>query len=550
MSESLHSAKALVIDANANARMLIVAHLRELGVGTVKAVTRTRDARLALEAGRYDIVVSDNDFGDEQESGQQLLDELRREQLLPQAAVFIMVTAEAGYSKVAEAAEAALDAYLLKPYTLASFGERLHAARHRKQVLKPIFDAMEGERFDEAAALCLQRFEARAEYWLYAARIGAELLLRLKRHAEARALYQAIVAARTVPWAKLGVARAEYAAGQLSQARQTLEVLVGEMPDYADGWDVLGRVQMDEGQLEQALQTYKQAMALTPGCLLRTQRAGTLAFYAGQREEAVRLLDSAVANGLRSKLFDYYSLVLIALVRFDEGDRRATRAVAETVEQLLLRHGDSARLQRLHAAATALLGLLEGRVADAVQAAERLGRALDAAGADLEAACLVLAVWRRVNAAGSPLPTTETVFQRLALRYCVNKASTEVLVAMCEADAAAAARVRQAHEKVFEIAEQAMTQSLRGKPELAVRQLAEQGEATRNAKLIDMAMSVLRRHAARIADPEALQSKVMALQQTWVLPITGSLARARAGKPLPVPLTTRGPAIEGPSLVD
>lgn len=550
MSDSLQHAKALVIDANANARMLIVSHLRDLGVGTVKAVSKTRDARLALETSSYDIVVSDNDFGEEADSGQQLLDELRREQILPQSTVFIMVTADATYASVAGAAEAALDAYLLKPYNLAGFAERLHAARHRKLALKPIFDAMDAEAFDAAAQLCLERFAQRAEYWLYAARLGAELLLRLKRNAEARALYEAIVEAKTVPWAKLGVARAEYAAGQLQQAKQTLELLVGEMPDYADGWDVLGRVQMDEGNLELALKTYQQAMALTPGCLLRAQRTGTLAFYAGRREEALRLLESATVNGLRSRLFDYFSLVLVALIQFDAGERQATRRQLEHFEQLLLKHPGSLRLQRQQLAVQALVALHDSRAADAVQAAERLAQALETPAADLEAACLVLAVWRRANAAGSPAPTTETVFQRLALRYCVNKASTEVMVAMCERDEAAAGVVRQAHDRVFEIAEQAMTLSLKGKPELAVRLLAEQGEATRNAKLIDMAMSVLRRHAARIEPTEtrdALEARVRALQEAWVLPITGSLARAKAGQPLPVPLNTRGPAIEGPA---
>ena len=71
MPDSLERAKALVIDANTNARMLIVSHLKELGVGTVRAVTKTRDARLALEAMVFDIVVSDNDFGAAQDSGQE-----------------------------------------------------------------------------------------------------------------------------------------------------------------------------------------------------------------------------------------------------------------------------------------------------------------------------------------------------------------------------------------------------------------------------------------------------------------------------------------------
>lgn len=544
MFESLQQAKALVIDANNNARMLIVAHLRELGVGTVRAVTKSREARLALESAAYDIVVCDNDFGEDEESGQALLDELRREHVLPQSTVFIMVTADASYASVAGAAEAALDVYLLKPYTLAGFSERLQAARHRKQVLKPVFEAMAAEEFEKATELCLQRFQRRGEYWLSAARIAAELLLRLKRNAEARELYQAIIAARTVPWAKLGVARAEYASGQLQQAKQTLELLVGEMPDYADGWDVLGRVQMDEGNLEQALRTYQQALSLTPGCLLRAQRAGTLAFYAGHRAEAQRLLEGASASGLRSRLFDYFSLVLLALIYHDEGDTKKLRQQLETFDVLLFQHPDSTRLTRQRWAVQALLALLEGRLAEAQSLAQRLARALDQPDADLEAGCLVIALWRRVQDAGGPLGEADAVFQRLALRYCVNKASTEVLMAMAEGDTVVADLVRGAHDRVFEIAEKALTLSLRGKPDQAVHLLAEQGEQTRNAKLIDMGMSVLRRHAARMAQRQALEELISDLQAHWVLPISGSLARAKAGQALAVPPTTRGPAVE------
>ena len=106
MSDSLQHAKALVIDANANARSLITAQLRELGIGFVRSVNRVKDARIVLENAPFDLVICDYHFEGHEESGQDLLDELRREQLLPQSTVFIMVTADASYSAVAGAAEA------------------------------------------------------------------------------------------------------------------------------------------------------------------------------------------------------------------------------------------------------------------------------------------------------------------------------------------------------------------------------------------------------------------------------------------------------------
>ncbi|TAK83185.1 MAG: response regulator, partial [Aquabacterium sp.] len=140
----LQSCRALVIDANPTSRSILTAQLRELGVGTVVQTTRPQEARRQLEVQNFDIVLCDYHFdASESYSGRDLLDDLRRAQLLPYATVFVMVTGEATYAKVVEAAESALDSYLLKPYSAVALSERLQQARHRKHVLQDIFEAIE-----------------------------------------------------------------------------------------------------------------------------------------------------------------------------------------------------------------------------------------------------------------------------------------------------------------------------------------------------------------------------------------------------------------------
>jgi CheY-like chemotaxis protein len=112
--------RALVIDANSTARSIQAAQLRDLGVGTVVQCGRVDDARRHLERSEFDIVLCEQDFRDGSASGQDLLNDLRRAQLLPFSTVFVMVTSEATYGAVAEAAESALDSYLLKPYTASA----------------------------------------------------------------------------------------------------------------------------------------------------------------------------------------------------------------------------------------------------------------------------------------------------------------------------------------------------------------------------------------------------------------------------------------------
>ena len=148
--------QALIVDSNATSRSILVGQLREYGVTRIVQCSRVQDARARLEHTVFDYVLCDQFFGESNYSGQTLLDDLRRAQLLPFSTVFFMVTAEASYAAVAEAAESALDGYLLKPFTPSALFERLSLARLRKIHLKPIFDAIEAEDFEQAAALCVE----------------------------------------------------------------------------------------------------------------------------------------------------------------------------------------------------------------------------------------------------------------------------------------------------------------------------------------------------------------------------------------------------------
>jgi CheY-like chemotaxis protein len=528
MDDTIQAASALIIDSNANSRSLMSAQLRDLGVGTVRQTPRVKDARVMLEHQSFDIVLCDYHFDSSDSSGQDLLDELRREGLLPYSTVFVMVTSEATYAKVAEAAEAALDAYLIKPYTSANLAERLASARHRKRVLKDIFEAIENQDFETAANLCLARFEARNKYWLYAARIGAELLLRLKRFDDAKLLYEAIIAAKTVPWARLGVARTELAGGNLQAARRTLENLIGELPDYADSHDLMGHVQMEQGDLQEALKTYQTAATLTPGCLLRLQRCGSLGFYTGHREEALRMLERAMSQGLRSKLFDMLSLVLIGLMRFDNKDYKGFKYAHDALAAALERAPGSIRLQRFDLVFRGLAFLLERRVGQAVIVAREFTEHADAGNFDLESASLLTALWIRLSSQELELEEMMPILQGLGMRYCTAKASTEILVAIAEQHQGAAEQFRDCHHKIFNVAETAMRHSMRGTAKVGVELLIQQGEMTRNAKLIDMAGLVLKRHADKIDSAAELSERIEVLHDRFVKAMGAGPAKSRS----------------------
>jgi CheY-like chemotaxis protein/Tfp pilus assembly protein PilF len=538
------NSRALVIDANPTARSIQAAQLRDLGVGNVVQCGRVQDARRLLEAREFDIVLCEQDFHGGSYSGQDLLNDLRRAQLLPFSTVFIMVTSEASYAAVAEAAESALDSYLLKPHTAHALAERIQQARQRKRILKDIFVAIEDGEFELAAQLCVARFEARGAYWLYAARIGAELLLRVGRHDQARIMYEAVIATQAQPWARLGVARAQIEAGQGPAGRRTLESLIADQPGFADAYDVMGRVQVDQGQFAEALATYRTATQLTPGSIARLQRQGMLAFYLGENDEAKKALERATLLGISSRMFDFQTVVLLAIARFTDRDSKGLQRCLDNIRHALEKAPRSVRLQRFAAMVGIFNLMLQRQVAQVVAEVRTLSRQLAEPDFDFEAGSNMAALLAHLTAAELQLDAAEGWIDALALRFCTTRSLSELLARAAAVHEPFAARIRDQHNAITALAEQAMSHSLAGEPRQAARSLLSAGARTMNAKLIDMARLVLQRHAARIPDAGELLGMADQLKQRYgnggppSAPLAGDAGRAAGG----VAIRTRGQA--------
>lgn len=504
--------RALVIDSNATSRSILVSQLRQYGVTRVMQCSRPQDARARLEHTVFDYVLCEQYFNTGQ-SGQTLLDDLRRAQLLPFSTVFFMVTAEASYAAVAEAAESALDGYLLKPFTPSAMFERLTAARMRKTHLQSIFSAIEREDFEGAAALCLEQFKQRKAYWLYAARIGSELLLRLGRHDQARTLFEAVIDARALPWARLGIARAQMESGQAPRAITTLQGLLGDDSSFVDAYDVLGRAQVETGQFDEALETYRLASSLTPDSVARLQKLGMMAHYMGDSETASKALSRAAILGIDSKLFDQQSLVLLAFQYFHENDRKGLERCMADFARLLERQPESRRTRRFEAVVRSLQLIQQRQVVQAVASVRQLGQDIRDSQFDFEAACNMVGLLAVLGETSIELPEGPEWVLAIGLRYTNTRALTELLASAAQRYPEHSQTLRDCLVQVNKAAETAVAYSLGGDPQAAVEQLLARVDATLNTKLLDIAQQLLTRHAARIEDTAGAQATIDALRE-------------------------------------
>lgn len=519
---------ALVLDPNPTSRSLLAAQLRDYGIQQVRQCGRIADARKFLESISYDIVLCEMDFPDGSPSGSELLEDLRRENLLPLDTVFIMVTGEATYAKVAEAAESALDSYLLKPFTARALFARLFQCKHRKAVLRDIFIAVEEQRFEEAAALCMQRYESKGKYWLYAARIGAELLLRLDRHDEAKSLLEAVTATQALPWARLGIARAQLAGNQVAPAMRTLESLLSAEPSFADGYDVLGRVQVEQGEMGQAMETYRKAAAITPGSITRQQKLGLMAFYMGETAEAAKALERAAALGTKSKAFDYQSLVLLCFAQFRAKNNKGVQRCITDLRRALERAPKSARLRRFVAIVEVLEFMVAKQLGKAVSAIRDLATERRDTNFDIEAACNLVTLASQLTAAELNLPGADDWITEIAHRFCTNKGVSELLASAANAHPPYVAMIKDSAAQILSLLEKAVLHSVQGDPAKSVRALLTHAERTLNPRLLETANGVLTRHHAKIADAAQLRELLNAMRER-LGPVTVAPPLGRTG---------------------
>ena len=528
-----NNTRALVVDGHGTARQMLAAQLRTMGASQVVQCAKALEARQHAANRPFEIVLCEQRLGDGT-LGQDLIDDLRQRRLITLSTIVMVLSANSSYPVVAEAAELAIDGFLIKPYSLGDLEDRLLAAFQRKDALRDIALAIDRNDHTAALALCQQRFQARGPYWTQAARVGAELAIRLERLPLATEMFNAVIEDKAVPWARLGIARVMDASGKDTAAVSTIKNLLGSHPTYADAYDVLGRIYTDRGDYAAAADTFRRAVEVTPHSVARNQKYGILVYYTGNQGESMKILSQVVERGgLLSPDFDHHVILLLAVDAFKQreaeplAELRAKLGKAIEDQRLLAAQEDlvrepgappgearllERRLLRYLMLLDALAAVLRGDVVMAMQRLEENFRSLAEGDAAVDAAIAFLLTLSTVCGAQAHIPMAHAWVHTVGLRYCTNKQVTELLARTCEAFEPLTEPVRQAHAHINEVTRAALGSAVAGQQREAVLQLIEAVEATRNLKLHEVALATLERHRARIEAPEVLEERLEGLR--------------------------------------
>jgi DNA-binding NarL/FixJ family response regulator len=287
----------LVIDDQPLARDALRTIAQMLGAFAVEFASNYQDAIFRIRNNAPDIILCDYELGDGR-SGQQLLEELRRFNLLPDECIFMMVTGEQSYEQVVSAVELVPDDYIIKPFAPDKLMLRLDRIMAKKNFFAAYYREKRRQEFASALAILQTQRDSEAgrPYRFEILRQQAEVQLASGAAEAAEDTYRDILQDYNFPWARAGVARSLQRQKRLSEARAEIEKVVAGTPHYFDAADVKASICLDQGEPEEAQKTLDAVAKKTPRNYQRKRLLAEAAILNGDAETARNALADVVAN--------------------------------------------------------------------------------------------------------------------------------------------------------------------------------------------------------------------------------------------------------------
>jgi DNA-binding NarL/FixJ family response regulator/Tfp pilus assembly protein PilF len=367
----LEGLSALIIEPNGGMRTSIRNMLNLCGLSKVSDVASANQAIKQLGLKNFDLVLCEYDL-DGGQDGQQLLEDLRHHQLISPSTMFFMVTAEGDAGKVVSAAELAPTDYILKPFTADRLLERIARALARRQALMPVYELMEEGSQREAIEACAEGQRDHPRYAIDFLRLRAELHMFLGEAAEAEPIYQRLVDARDIGWARLGLAKTLFLRERFDEARELLEGLVAANKNFIDAYDWLARVHAATGAPDQAQAVLANAVAVSPYAVRRLRTLGETALEAGDAEAAEKALKQVVSRAKHSEFRDPEDHVKLVQALVKKGDPVQAAAVIRDLDRSMGGHDKAGLCSAISSA------LLHEYTGNEERLAESLAAALEA----------------------------------------------------------------------------------------------------------------------------------------------------------------------------
>ena len=322
----------LVIDDQPQARDALRTIAQTIGAFAVEFASNYQDALYRIRNNSPDIILCDYMLG-EGRSGQQLLEELRRFNLLPDETIFMMVTGEQSYEQVVSAVELVPDDYIIKPFSPDKLVLRLDRIVAKKNFFAAYYREKRKQEYARALSIleAQRQSEAGRPYRFETLRQQAEILLSSGDAQAAETAYRKILDDYEFPWARAGVARSLHKQKRFNEARQEIDRVVDATPHFFDASDLKASICMAQGEHAEAQQILDEVAKKTPRNYQRKRLLAEAATLNGDAAAAQAAMADVIANDSMPGAISPTDRLALARSHVDAGDKISGEKVLVTM---------------------------------------------------------------------------------------------------------------------------------------------------------------------------------------------------------------------------
>lgn len=310
--------KFLVVDDFSDFRSSLKRMIQSFGVIDIDDAANGEMALKCVSRKRYDVILCDYNLGYNKKDGQQVLEEIKHQNLIPHSTVFMMVTAENTSQMVMGAVEYQPDDYLIKPFTKEVLRSRLEKVFVKKSNFELIDRAVMEKDYHRAIALCDEQVLANPRNLYEYLKLKGELCIIAADYKEAAAVYERVLAERDIPWARLGLGKILYLTREFETARNALHSLIQENPMFVEAYDWLSKTNLALSEDREAQRILEKAAEISPKSIRRQSSLGEISYRNQDLPVAERSFKKAITLGKTSRLKTPASYIGLARVFVDK----------------------------------------------------------------------------------------------------------------------------------------------------------------------------------------------------------------------------------------
>jgi len=368
--------RALVVEDYPSMCNALRQTLYNFGITKVQLAASAAEAIYHVKARPFDFILCDFNLGDSRD-GQQLLEELRHGNLISLNTVFMMVTAESFYEKVAATAELAPDDYMIKPFSPEVLRNRLENILLRKRAFRDVYRHFTERNLEASVDACDELITGKPKYLVDALRFKGELLIVMGQPEAAEVLYKQVIAMRAIPWARLGLARALHMQQKDDAAEAVLREALEQAPEMVAAYDLLSEVCLSKKDAAAAQKALERGVSISGRTVRRQQKLGEIAHANGDLDVARSAYSQALDKGRHSIFVTPGDFGNLCRVQVEQGDLGGAADTLKKGKNTLM---DSPEGQLVMAVAQGVIHTKSGNMKGAEKALDEAA-ALCAAGA-------------------------------------------------------------------------------------------------------------------------------------------------------------------------